>query len=145
MRKKTGITIVSLIVYVVLLASITGIAAMVSTSFNGNVLEEKGETAGLANILQVIYEVNESAKNSYNLTITTEGNNTTFIFSNGDKFEFNDTLKVLYKNGGVICDNITYFLLFNNITGTSSHYSLYLKTNKYNSVIEREIRFSIGA
>lgn len=105
MSKKAGITMMSLVVYVVLLAAFTGIALTVSSNLSNSVFADKGIAQDMTNYEKVLYYLNKSAMESTSATATT----TTITFSNGDVFSFDATKGSLYMNGGVLCNTISEF------------------------------------
>ena len=113
---KKGITITSLVIYVVLFFGFTILASSISTNFNRNILNEKASININENILKFQSNLLNSSKKS--ISVTTMNNN--IIFSNGDVYKLDENRNVLLKNDGVLCDNVKSLEILDNSTVTTN-------------------------
>lgn len=135
--RKRGITMVSLVVYVVLLAAFTGVALMVSSNLSDTVFADKGLAINMTNYEKVLYYLNKSAEESTSATVTT----TKITFSNGDIFEYNSEKSELKLNGGVLCKNVSEFdigSIENNLLNVGVSFK------KYTNTMTRTVTLNIG-
>lgn len=134
---KKGITMTSLVVYIVLLAAFTGIALMVSGNLSDTVFGDKGLAICATNYEKTMYYLNKSAMES--TTVTVAGS--TVTFSNGDTFEYDASKNVLKLNGGVLCKNVSEFdvgSLENNLL------DIEVSFKKYTNTMTRTISIYVG-
>ena len=108
MRK--GITITSLVIYVVMFFGLTILATSVTTNFNRNILQEKAIIEINENLIKIQSNLLISSKNSTFIT----SNNNIITFSNGDIYSFDESKKTLLKNNGVLCENVNSFKVIEN-------------------------------
>lgn len=135
--KKSGITMATLVIYVVLLATFTGVALMVSNNLSDTVLGDKGIAISMTNYEKVLYYLNKSAEESASATVTA----TTITFSNGDIFEYNSGKGELKLNGGVLCKNVSEF----NIGSIESNLlNVGVSFKKYTNTMTRNVILNIG-
>ena len=113
---KKGITITSLVIYVVLFFGFTIITTSVSTNFNRNILQEKANININENILKIQSNLLNSSKKS--TTITSSNNE--IIFSNGDIYKLDKNRKVILKNEGVLCDFVSNLEILDNSEVTTN-------------------------
>lgn len=137
MNKKRGLTMMSLVVYVVLLAAFTGVALTVSNNLSNSVFADKGIAYDMTNYEKIMYYLNKSAMESSSADATSS----TVTFSNGDKFEYNATKNELKMNGGVLCRNV-YTFSIGDIQNNLLNIDITLK--KYTHSMDRSITLYIG-
>lgn len=134
---KKGITMTSLVVYIVLLAAFTGIALMVSSNLSDSVFSDKGVSINMASYEKAMYYLNKSAMESTSVTVT----DSSVTFSNGDAFEYDDAKNELKMNGGILCKNISKFSV-GNVENNLLNIEIGLK--KYTNTMERTITLNVG-
>lgn len=137
MNKKRGLTMMSLVVYVVLLAAFTGVALSVSNNLSNSVFADKGIAYDMTNYEKIMYYLNKSAMESTDANVTA----TSVTFSNGDIFEYNVTKNELKMNGGILCRNVSQFDI-GNIQNNLLNIDITLK--KYTHSMDRSITLYIG-
>lgn len=137
MSKKVGMTMMSLVVYVVLLAVFTGIALTVSNNLSSSVFLDKGIAQNTTNYEKVLYYLNKSAMESASATVTT----TAITFSNGDVFSFDTSKGRLYMNSGVLCNTVSEFDI-GNIENNLVNIDITLA--KYTNTMTRTITLYVG-
>ena len=144
MRK--GITITSLIIYVILFFTLTILATSISTNFNRNTLQEKATIDINENIIKLQSNMLDSGKNSLNIST----NNNTIIFSNGDIYKLDTDRNAILKNNGVLCENVKKFEIIdiNTITENeiqdSKLVALKVEFEKFDITYSRQIVISAG-
>ena len=137
MKYKRGITVTSLVVYVILLFTFTAVALSVSGNFTSGVYNDKGLAINLANMDKIQYYLNKSAIESKNAEYTTNA----IIFSNGDEFKYDINLGVVYYNNGMLATDVTKFVVTNTLEGL---YEIQMEFTKYSVVTERNVKIYIG-
>lgn len=137
MKYKMGITVASLVVYVILLFAFTTIALTVSGNVTSSVYKDKGLAVNLSNLDKIQYYLNKSAMESQSVEI----NDNTLTFSNGDIYLYNTSKKAVYYNNGILCTDVT------NLAFTSSSTNLYhieIELTKYSIDLQRSITIYVG-
>ncbi len=150
---KKGITMLSLVIYVVLFFAFSAIAISVSTNMNFRTLSEKGIIYCNEELQKLQYNLLNSAKNSTSCDIIQN----TFVFSNGDEYVFDSSNKKIYKNGGTLIDSIsscssisvselksTPENFVSNIDKDAEYVCLNVEFSKYNQILNTDLFFKIG-
>lgn len=136
--KKSGITMVSIVMYVVIFFALTAIATSVTMAMNSNSLKDKGTIYIQESEIKLKNNLLNSFENSDNITKI----NNKLVFSNNDEYYYDPQTKTIYKNGGILIQNVEYmtFTLANN----KGFISLNVNASvvKYNQ--EKEIIFITG-
>ena len=138
MKSKMGITVSSLVIYVILLFGFTAVALSVSGNFTTGVYNDKGLAINLSNIDKMQYYLNKSAMNSNSVKILENS----LVFSNGDEYLYDNNSHIIYYNKGILVTDVTSVAITNNVTNL---YELQLQFTKYSVVTERAIKLSVGA
>lgn len=102
MKNNHGVTITSLIVYVIAMLIVIGIIANLTSFFYTNVLNLEDESTNISEILKFNMYFLEEVKNDNNSIVEIEQNRITFV--TGNTFIFQDNS--IYLNNIRICDNI---------------------------------------
>ena len=104
--KKSGITMVSIVIYVVIFFALVAIATGTTMAMNSNSLKDKGKI--YVNEAEIVLKTNflNSLNNSKNINII---DNDRIVFSNNDVYRYDDDKDILYKNDGIFIQNITEF------------------------------------
>lgn len=137
MRKKCGITMTSLVVYVTLLATFTGIALSVSNNLSVSMFEDKGTAIDAASFDKILYYLNKAAIESTTVT----ADETTITFSNGDVFSYNAETNTVIMNGGILCKNVYAFDIGKQENGILN---VTITLKKYTHNMERTINLYVG-
>ncbi|MEG1008491.1 MAG: hypothetical protein RSC92_03380 [Clostridia bacterium] len=98
---KNGITMVSMVIYVLLFFSFTVIAISISSNLNKNIITDKSISNMNKDYLKLYTNILSSAKNSNSFDFI----DNTVSFSNNDIYTFKD--KCIYKNNEKIISNVT--------------------------------------
>ena len=99
---KSGITLASLVLYVVLFTTFTLFAGAVSNNLNERLFNNRGEAINYSNLNKLQYNIDESSLKSNSVSVT----ETEIYYSNGDSYTYDSQEKVIYKNGGILCLNV---------------------------------------
>ncbi|MBR5227819.1 MAG: hypothetical protein IKV94_04185 [Clostridia bacterium] len=137
MKYKQGITVVSLVVYVILLFGFITITLTVSGNFSSNLFDEKGSSTNLSNFDKLLYYLNESASTSTDVDIV----DNEIAFSNGDVYTYNEGKSTVYLNGGILVKDVTNFSAQQYLT---SSIKVECTFTKYTSEISRSINVYVG-
>ena len=135
MNNKKGITLTSLVIYLVLFTVFTVFTMNISTNMNESLLNDRGEAINYTNLVKLKANIETSTLASNDVTI--DGNKITY--SNGDEYLYDGINANIKKNGGIICTNVTSFNL--NITSGNSVKKLSINVgfNKYLNELNTEI------
>lgn len=142
---KKGITIVSLTIYIVLFFSLTILATFVTTNFNKNLLQEKGNIIINEETIKLQSNLLNSGKNSISIT----KQNNIINFSNGDVYTFDQEKKNILKNNGVLVSNVINFkvidssVMTNNSLEEYKSLAVYVEFKKYDIV--KKFNIFVGA
>lgn len=105
MNKRKGISLVSMVLYVVLFFIFMTFAIAMSSNMNYRTLSEKGQILNNEEFEKLQYNLVNSAMNSSSV-IKGSG----FVsFSNGDVYTYDSENLNVLKNGGILAQNVTEF------------------------------------
>ena len=132
---KNGVTLASLVIYIVLFTGFTIFVSITSTNMNNRLFDNRGEAINYSYLNKLQYNLENSSMESHDVTIEDNG----ITYSNGDIYKYNIDEGVIYKNGGVLRLNVSSFTA-NIEAGTSTKkLTLNISFNKYLNVIEKSI------
>lgn len=137
MKYKSGITTVSIVVYVILLFAFTTLALNVSSNISNGMFDDKGFAINLSNFDKTLYYLNKSAIESSKVIVT----DNTLSFSNGDVFEYDSQKQTLYYNDGILVNNVTDFNINNDDINV---YNIQIQLTSYSNELSRNIKLYIG-
>ncbi len=128
MNKKSGLTMVSIVIYVVIFFALAMIISGVTMVMDSNSLKDKG----------IIFCEEQLNKLQYNLVVSNEnskGNITKIenklVFGNNDMYEYDSSTKTIYKNGGILIQNVEEFSIQNDVNN-ENYYKIVCGVKKYN-------------
>lgn len=104
-RQKVGITMTSLVIYVVIFSIITVIMSMVYTNMNETLFQNRGRAINYTTFNKLQYNITESALKSNNVTVT----NNKITYSNGDEYVYDSNKKMILLNDGILCTAVNNF------------------------------------
>ena len=139
LSKKSGITVTSIVVYVILFFAFTTTITAISSRFNRNLFNDRGNAINITAIDKLEYNLLSSAKESYDVKATFNGNVTTITFSNSDVYSFDKDNHVIYKNGG----KLVKFVKESHVRASDNNLRVTLTLNKYTNEVTRTINVSI--
>ncbi len=138
MSKKRGLTMMSVVVYIMLLVAFTGIALVISNNLSDTVFADKGIAQDMTHYEKIMYYLNKSALESSSVTVNSTKSIT---FSNGDIFLYDADKKELKMNDGVLCKNISSFSI-GDVENNLVDIDVTLK--RYTHNMERKIIIYVG-
>ena len=138
-NNKRGITVTSIIVYVILFFMFTTITTVIASRFNQNLFDDRGAAINVTAINKLEYNLIDSAADSYNISSNVDGNITTIEFTNGDIYIFDLDKNTIYKNGGKLVEFVTAC----DIKIENSIMQIDLTVNKYTNSLQRTIKINI--
>lgn len=109
MSDRSGITLASIVLYVVLFFIFMTFAIAMSSNMNYKTLSEKGEILNTEEFEKLQYNLIDSASNSKSV----EKGENYISFSNGDIYTYNKEGSTIYKNGGILVQNVSEFSIVN--------------------------------
>lgn len=114
-KLKKGITMTSLVVYILLFTTFTIFVSNISGNLNDELLDDRGQAINYSNLNKLQYNIDNSSFESNSVRITTETAESgeaikyTISYSNGDTYEYDREKQVIYKNKGILCKNVSEF------------------------------------
>lgn len=132
--KKSGITMVSIIIYVMLFFIFTSFAILISSNMNYKTLSDKGDLYINEQFQKLQYNLVKSSTNSEYITKI----NNKIVFSNNDEYTYNAEKKQILKNGGLIASNVASFNILEttNLINKPENFDYNIDDNKTNILIE---------
>lgn len=106
MNKKSGLSLASMVLYVVLFFIFMTFAIAMSSNLNYKTLTEKGTILNQKDFEKLQYNLVSSANESEYIDNIQA---TSISFSNGDIYTYDDTNKTILKNGGTLVRNVMNF------------------------------------
>ena len=153
MNSKSGLSMISMAVYVVLFFAFSAFAIGLASSMNYSTLAEKGEIVNNESLLKLQYNLINSAKKSD----TVENITNTVVFSNNDEYTYRQSEKRIYKNGGVLISDVESFRVINiseldtkpynfdeNVDTNIPNICLEITFKKYNQELTEQIFIVVG-
>jgi len=136
---KMGITMTSLVVYIVVFSTLTLVLSMIYTNMNENLFASRGESINYTTFNKLQYNLTKSALESNNVFL--EGN--LIRYSNGDVYLYDDTEDIILLNGGILCSNVTGFnpVITEGINAKKVEINVIF--NKYSDELNRNIVSSV--
>lgn len=142
---KKGITMTSVVIYVILFFIFTSIAITISTNMNFEALIEKGTIINNKNIQKLQFNLLNSAKSS-DFVSNIEGR---VVFSNNDEYYFDNTKKEILKNDTTLIKDVEKFEIINSSEFVESvnedkSVSIEVVVKKYGNEKNEKMCFSVG-
>ena len=142
---KRGITMTSIVIYVVLFFVFTSIAIAISSNMNYESLSEKGNIINNEGIQKLQFNMLNSAKKSdaiYNI-------NGKIVFSNNDEYYYDNENKKILKNDTVLISNVENFNIMDSkefVADVSQYKSIAIDITlkKYGNEKSEKMIFSVG-
>lgn len=144
MNSKSGLTMASMILYVVLFFIFIAFAVSISTNMNYKILTQKGDMYINEEYDKLQYNLFKSAKVSNSISFIQND----IIFSNNDIYHYDSNKKIIYKNNAILVDSVDSFepkvSSELNITDKSKYLSYNVVFNKYKQQLSKDIFVSVG-
>ena len=139
LKNKRGITVSSLVLYVVLFFGITTFISIVYTNMNETTFNNRGTALNYTMLNKLEYNLTDSVLNSVDVAIVDD----IITFSNGDKYYYDDQKAIVILNNGVLCTSITNFEP--NITAENGYKKLEIDItlNQYLATLNKTIVCSV--
>lgn len=141
LKNKKGITMVSIMVYVLLFFAFTTIATVISSRINKNLFNDRGNAINITAINKLEYNLLKSADESYNVDMEISGNKRTLTFSNSDVYVFDKDKNVIYKNGG----KLVKFVKDMTLRIQEDIINIDIVLNKYTNEVARNIKIKCAS
>lgn len=132
---KSGITLASLVIYIVLFTSFTVFVSFTSTNMNERLFDNRGEAVNYSNLNKLQYNLENSSLESQDVVVTSNE----ISYSNGDTYVYNETDKVIYKNGGILCLNVESFTTSLETGINTKKITVDVSFNKYLNIMAKTI------
>ncbi|MBQ8043316.1 MAG: hypothetical protein IJ272_04100 [Clostridia bacterium] len=132
---KSGITLASLVIYIVLFTTFTVFVSGISSNMNERLFDSRGEAINYSSLNKLQYNLEDSALNSKDVVITSNG----ISYSNGDIYVYDETQKVIYKNDGILCLNVENFTTSIETGINTKKVTINISFNKYLNTITKQV------
>ena len=132
---KNGVTLASLVIYIVLFTGFTIFVSITSTNMNERLFDNRGEAINYSYLNKLQYNLEDSSMNSQDVSVTENE----ITYSNGDRYTYNADEGVIYKNEGILCLNVSSFTVSVETGVSTKKLTLNITLNKYLNVIEKSI------
>lgn len=133
--KKNGITLSSLLIYLILFTTFTIITLSVTSNLNKNIFDSRGEIENNKNLNKVIAYFVESSKSSGSVSKIGDR----VVFDNNDEYEFRESEKAIYLGNKKIVKNV-HKVMF---SVTNKTVYLDITFEKYSKILNKELTFSV--
>lgn len=105
MKNNKGITLTSLIIYVLVLLIVVTIVANITSFFYSNIINAKENSQNIATITKFNMYFTKDVKKMGNRVVTTGDDGSYIKFTSGNTYTFQNN--AIYFNNIKICDNVT--------------------------------------
>lgn len=136
---KKGLTVTSIVVYVILFFMFTSITTIISSRFNKNLFNDRGIAINTTALNKLQYNLLASANESYNVKGNVDGNKTILTFSNSDEYVFDLDKNTVYKNGGKLVNYVKAF----DVRLLDDVINIDITVNKYTNELARNIKINV--
>ncbi|MDD3303722.1 MAG: hypothetical protein PHP54_02280 [Clostridia bacterium] len=118
---KKGISLMSMVIYVVLFFAFSAFAVGMSLNMNYKNISQKGKVWIHEQAQKLQYNLLNSAKDS----TTIDHISGKIVFSNNDEYDYDEEKKVIYKNGGILVTDVEELksIVIDNLTGVNPTFS----------------------
>lgn len=148
MNNKKGITLLSIVVYVVLFFTFTVFVSLIVTNLNIKTIQSRADIILNEQFLKLQQNIFVSSKNSNSFDKISEK----IVFSNNDEYKFDKDKKQILKNGGLLISGVEEFSFVNLTDVEKNKYSnninnvikLNVIMKKYEKVFTQEIFMLVG-
>lgn len=138
--RKKGITLASLVVYIILFTTFTVFVSSVSSNMNERLFDSRGEAINYSSLNKLQYNIEDSSLKSQDVVVTSNK----ISYSNGDNYVYDEVQKVIYKNGGILCSNVDGFTVsLETSTTNTKKITIDLSFTKYLNNVTRTIISSV--
>lgn len=137
--KKIGVTLSSLVLYVVLFTSFTIFVSSISSNMNERLFDNRGEAINYSSLNKLQYNIENSAMSSTDVVVS----ESEISYSNGDTYVYDSTNKVILKNGGILCLNVESFTATIESGINTKKVTLGVAFNKYLNSMSKTIISSV--
>lgn len=144
MGDKSGITMLSIVLYVFLFFTLMVFAISISTNMNYKVLTDKGDIYVNEQFSKLQYNLFKSAKNSNFVNVIGDK----IVFSNNDEYLYDKTKRIIYKNGGILVNEVDDLSLKQvtepSLIDSSKYISYSVMFSKYKETLKKDLFISVG-
>lgn len=134
-NKKNGVTLASLVIYIGLFTVFTLFVSGISSNMNERLFNNRGEAINYTSLNKLQFNIEESALNSDDITVSANSIN----YSNGDNYVYDETNKIIYKNGGILCLNVDNFTVNVEAATNAKKLTIDITFNKYLNILTKTI------
>lgn len=139
MNYKKGVTITSLVVYVILLFALTTFSVVISNNLNGRLFSERGLSINMTGFNKLQYNLFNSSIKSKKASVFSKE----ISFSNGDVYTYDEINKLIKKNNSTLINNVIDFETESISNSRGNLIKITIELNKYLNKVKKEIKFFV--
>lgn len=130
MKNEKGITLFSLIIYVLLFSIILGCLVTLSSYIYGNLDKVNSESYSSEEFNKFNVNFIKDVKNNNDANVSSDSNNTLIVFQDGVNYNYISSEKAIYRNKVKIADKIIGFTAENKTINNKSVIQISITTGK---------------
>ena len=134
-NKKSGITLTSLVIYVILFTAFTVFVSRISNNMNERLFNDRGEAINHSTLNKLQYNLEASAFGSKDVFVQQNQ----ISYSNGDTYVYDESTKAIYKNEGILCLNVESFNVSMETGINAKKVIINISLNKYLNTISKTV------
>lgn len=141
MKKENGITLVSLVVYVIVMIIVIGIMSSIISNFYNNTEDININTENVIEVNKFNTYFLKEIKTRNNSIDTIDSNNSYILFSTGNSFSLAN--KNIYFNNTLVCKNVEKFEVKKGINSQGQEDDTIINVNIKINDFEKTINYKI--
>lgn len=141
MENQKGITLISLIVYILVFSLIIGLLAGMSNYIYGGLGNVNRESFSSEEFNKFNLNFIKEVKNNHDANISSENDTTKIVFSNGVNFTYVQSDQSIYRNKVKIAENIIHFSAEKDTINKKSVLKITIGTGKDNADFGKTINY----
>ncbi len=140
MNRKSGITVSSLVIYVVLFFVFTFFVTTITANVNKTMFIERGKINNIKNVSKLNSYLVGSSKKSSDVYLVDKN----IVFDNNDEYKYDSAKQTLYKNDKVLLKGVTKFIPgVERVASNVKEVSIEIEIEKYMVTKKETMRFAV--
>lgn len=142
MKSEKGITLASLLVYVLMFSTILGFLTTMTNYIYGNLENINSESISAEEFNKFNVNFIKDVKNNKDANISLNDENISIVFQDSVNYNYISSEKAIYRNKVKIADKIIGFSAENIIINNKSVIKISIITGKQNNVFDKTINYA---
>lgn len=138
-KLKKGVTLTSLVIYVLLFATFTVFVASTYSNMNDKLFANRAKAFNYSSLNKLQENIENSSMQSESVLSDTN----TISFSNNDKYVYDSANRCITKNGGILCTNVKSFTINQTNSNGINNIQISVVFEKYLNELSRSIVCSV--